>query len=151
MFIKTSSILLSKYMYLTFDFYTLTVPFTRSWCTTIFSSPITFDFLRIDIPKQNGTSINEPRHDKTNKMSVCPAKTRIRTQSFFMQTTKTDQTGRMPRLIWVFAGRTLILLVLSCRDSYCQLNSKYHTSLVTRKPVFGVSNQVRLKPVCSTT
>ena len=29
-----------------------------------------------------------------------------------------DQTGRMPRLIWVFAGRTLILLVLSCRDSH---------------------------------
>ena len=25
----------------------------------------------------------------------------------------TDQTGRMPRLIWVFAGRTTILLVLS--------------------------------------
>ena len=29
-----------------------------------------------------------------------------------------DQTGRMPRLIWVFAGCTLILLVLSC----CGLN-----------------------------
>ena len=29
-----------------------------------------------------------------------------------------DQTGRMPRLIWVFAGRTLTLLVLSCRGSY---------------------------------
>ena len=29
-----------------------------------------------------------------------------------------DQTGRMPRLIWVFAGRTLTLLVLSCRDSF---------------------------------
>ena len=28
-----------------------------------------------------------------------------------------DQTGRMPRLIWVFAERTLILLVLSCRGS----------------------------------
>ena len=28
-----------------------------------------------------------------------------------------DQTGRMPRLIRVFAGRTLILLVLSCRGS----------------------------------
>ena len=28
-----------------------------------------------------------------------------------------DQTGRMPRLIWVFAGRTLIFLVLSCRSS----------------------------------
>ena len=29
-----------------------------------------------------------------------------------------DQTGQMPWLIWVFAGRTLILLVLSCRGSY---------------------------------
>ena len=29
-----------------------------------------------------------------------------------------DQTGRMPRLIWVFAGRTAILLVLSCCGSY---------------------------------
>ena len=28
-----------------------------------------------------------------------------------------DQTGRMPRLIWVFAGRTVTLLVLSCRGS----------------------------------
>ena len=28
-----------------------------------------------------------------------------------------DQTGRMPRLIWVFAGRTTTLLVLSCRSS----------------------------------
>ena len=34
-----------------------------------------------------------------------------------------DQTGRRPRLIWVFAVRTPILLVLSCRSSnqcsYC--------------------------------
>ena len=28
-----------------------------------------------------------------------------------------DHTGRMPRLIWVFAGRTLILLVFSRRGS----------------------------------
>ena len=28
-----------------------------------------------------------------------------------------DQTGRMPRLIWVFAGHTLPLLVLSCHGS----------------------------------
>ena len=41
-----------------------------------------------------------------------------------MWTAKTDQTGWMPRLIWVFAGRTFILflfffmsLVLSCRSS----------------------------------
>ena len=35
-----------------------------------------------------------------------------------MRTAKTDQTGRMPRLICVFAGHTLILLILSCRGSY---------------------------------
>ena len=29
-----------------------------------------------------------------------------------------DQTGRMPRLIWIFAGRTATLLVLSCRGSW---------------------------------
>ena len=29
-----------------------------------------------------------------------------------------DQTGRMPRVIWVFAWRLAILLVLSCRGSY---------------------------------
>ena len=28
-----------------------------------------------------------------------------------------DQTGWMPRLIWVFAGRTVILLLLSCHGS----------------------------------
>ena len=28
-----------------------------------------------------------------------------------------DQTGQMPRLIWVFAGRIVTLLVLSCRSS----------------------------------
>ena len=32
-----------------------------------------------------------------------------------------DQTRRMPRLIWVFAGRTATLLVLSCRGSYWSL------------------------------
>ena len=35
-----------------------------------------------------------------------------------MQAAKTDQTGQMPRLISVFAGRTHILLVLSCRGSF---------------------------------
>ena len=29
-----------------------------------------------------------------------------------------DQTGRMPRLIWVFAGRTVILLILSRGGSF---------------------------------
>ena len=33
-----------------------------------------------------------------------------------------DQTGRTPRLSWVFAGRTLILLVSSCRGSFVHKN-----------------------------
>ena len=39
-----------------------------------------------------------------------------------------DQTGRMPRLIWVFAGRTLILLALSCRGSYVHIKTFFNFS-----------------------
>ena len=42
-----------------------------------------------------------------------------------------DQTGRMPRLIRVFAGRTAILLVLSCRGS----NEYYSTAPSPQKEV----------------
>ena len=79
----------------------------------------------------------EPRHDKTNKMSVRPARTQISLgirpvwsesslcaqwvandpRFLHADSEDSDQTGRMPRLIWVFAGRTVILLVLSCRGS----------------------------------
>ena len=44
-----------------------------------------------------------------------------------------DQTGRMPRLIWVFAGRTLILLVLSCRGSnpkFCSWTGQFESYLI---------------------
>ena len=49
-----------------------------------------------------------------------------------MRTAKTDQTGRMPRLIWVFAGRTVILLVLSWGGSItCRaINEGYKTEKV---------------------
>ena len=80
----------------------------------------------------------EPWHDKTNKMSVHPVKTQISlgirpvwsesslcaqwvakgTRFLHADSEYSDQTGWMPRLICVFAGRTLILLVLSCRGSY---------------------------------
>ena len=80
---------------------------------------------------------NEPRHDKTNKMNVHPAKTQISLgirpvwsesslparrklgslATHWAHCEDSDQTGRMPRLIWVFAGRTLIMLVLSCRGA----------------------------------
>ena len=60
--------------------------------------------------------IYEQRHDKTNrKMRVRLAKTQI---SFIHADSEDSQTRRMPKLIGVFAGNTLIVLVLSCRASY---------------------------------
>ena len=84
------------------------------------------------------TPIYDPRHDKTNKMSVRPAKTQISLgirqvwsesslsawrklgslATHWAHSEDSDQTGRMPRLIWVFAGHTATLLVLSYRGSY---------------------------------
>ena len=78
-------------------------------------------------------STHEPPRDKTNKMTVRTAKTQIslgirpvwsesslcaqwvaKAPSFLHADSEdSDQTGRMPRLIWVFAGRTTTLLVLS--------------------------------------
>ena len=75
----------------------------------------------------------EPPHENTNKVTVRPRKTQISlsthpvwsesslcTQyvandpSFLHANNEdSDQTGRMPRLIWVFAGRADTLLVLS--------------------------------------
>ena len=71
-------------------------------------------------------SLYEPPHDKTNKMPVLPAKTQIslgirpvwsesslcaqwaaKDPSFLRADSEdSDQPGRMPRLIWVIAGRT---------------------------------------------
>ena len=81
----------------------------------------------------------EPPHDKTNKMSVHPAKTQIslgirpvwsesllctqwvaKYPSFLHADSKdSDQTGRMPKLICVYAGRTcqfvgFVMLWLIC-------------------------------------
>ena len=58
-----------------------------------------------------------------------------RTQAFFMQTVKTDQTGRMPRLIWVFAGHTLILLVLSQGSSFIIFSEKFKSTYSGSKTI----------------
>ena len=80
----------------------------------------------------------EPPHDKTNNVAVRPEKTQIslgirpvwskssvcaqwvaKDPSFLHADSEdSDQTGRMPRLIWIFAGRTLTLLVLSRGGSF---------------------------------
>ena len=77
------------------------------------------------------------RHGKTNEMCVRPAKTQVslgvrpvRSESslstwrklgslatYWAHREDSDQTRRMPSLIWVFAGCSLTLLVLSCHGS----------------------------------
>ena len=71
-------------------------------------------------------SLNEPHRDKTNNMTVRPANIQIslgirpvwseswlcaqwvakNPRFLHADSEDSDQTGRMPRLIWVFAGRT---------------------------------------------
>ena len=74
----------------------------------------------------------EPFHDKPirpvwSESSLC-AQWVAKDPSFLHADSKdSDQTGRMHRLIWVFAGRTVILLVLSWGGSYFDDTSyKYH-------------------------
>ena len=98
----------------------------------------------LSIYKKKQLKRNEPRHDKNNNVAVRPAKIQIslgihpvwsesslyaqwvaKDPSFLHADSEdSDQTGRMPRLIWVFAGRTLTLLVLTCRGSlhYSHIN-----------------------------
>ena len=80
----------------------------------------------------------EPPDDKTNNVVVRPAKTQISLgirpvwsgsslsawrnlgslATHWAHSEDSDQTERMPRLIWVFAGRAVILLVLSRGGSF---------------------------------
>ena len=48
----------------------------------------------------------------------CPHQETLGAELPIEHTAKTDQTGQMPRLIWVFAGRKVTSLVLSCRGSF---------------------------------
>ena len=92
----------------------------------------------------NLRTANEPPHDKTNKMTVRPAKTQIslgirpvwsesspcaewvgKDPSFLdADSEDSDQTGRMPRLIWVFAGRKCHFVGFVMRRLKCFLNGK---------------------------
>ena len=90
----------------------------------------------------------EPRHDKTNKMTVRPAKTQISLgirpvwsetslsawrnigplATHWAHSQDSDQTGRMLRLIWVFAGRTLTLSVChAVTHIHCKCSNVYST------------------------
>ena len=94
----------------------------------------------------------EPPHDKTNKMTVHPAKRQIslgirpvwsesslcaqlvaKNPSFLHADSEdSDQTGQMPRLICVFAGCTATLLVLTWGGSFPFCYSVKHHSTVDK-------------------
>ena len=109
--------------------------------------------------------------DKTNKLSVRPAKTQISLRihpvwsesslsawrnlgslaTTWAHSEDSDQTGRMPRLIWVFAGHTLILLVLSCRGSFHIRLLLYDIVSVTLRFSHSFSTKCRKFPKYSDT
>ena len=60
---------------------------------------------------------DQPGHLPSLISLRCALNGYLRTQAFIMRTAKTDQTEQMPRLIWVFAGCIVTLLVLSCCGS----------------------------------
>ena len=53
-----------------------------------------------------------------------------------------DQTGRMPWLIWVVAGHTLTLLVLSCRGSYLVMLSEKVSDVFVNITI-GMSSKIK--------
>ena len=110
----------------------------------------------------------ETRHDQTYKMSVRPAKTQISLgihpvwsesslsawkklgslATHWAHSEYSDQTGRMPRLIWVFNGHTATLLVLSFAAHFTFYAFVYFTSsfqvhiLRHRKPRHNKSRNI---------
>ena len=108
-------------------------------------------------------SLYEPLHDKASSVSVRPAKTQISlgirpvwSESLLSawrnlgslpneRTVKTDQTGRMSRLIWVFSGRILIVLVLSCLCSYYHYFRMVYSPAVTLYILLRLKEKVKVK------
>ena len=111
-------------------------------------------------------TIYEPPHDKTNNVAVRPAKTQISLgirpvwsesslsarrklgslATHWAHSEDSDQTGRMPRLIWVFAGRTVILLVLTWGGSYLCLHHFSHLKdviIYVSSPIFAAHNWIQ--------
>ena len=101
----------------------------RIWLKQVFSWRSSYDYKYectvlsplITVSCAHETNTNEPRHDKTNKMSVRPVWSEsllcthwVAKDPNFLHadSENSDQTGH-PRLIWVSPGRRLILLVLS--------------------------------------
>ena len=100
---------------------------------------------------------NEPHHDKTNKLTVRQAKTQISLgirpdwsmsspcaqwvakdpRFLHADSEDSDQTGRMSRLIWVFAGRTCHFVCLSWGGSNHLTNICYIWTVISFMVTLG--------------
>ena len=61
---------------------------------------------------------DQPVHAVWSESSLCAQWVAKGPRFLHADSEDSGQTGRMPRLIWVLAGRTVTLLVLSCRGSF---------------------------------
>ena len=55
----------------------------------------------------------------------------------YVHSEDSNQTGQMPRLIWVFAGHTVTLLVLSCCGSYTEAAHFHKSQKIRRSQLWG--------------
>ena len=118
----------------------------------------------------------EPPRNKTNKMTVRPAKTQISLgirpvwsetslcaqwvakdpRFLHADSEDSDQTGRMPRLIWVFAGRTCNFVgFVMCRLIFFlsfflyKKSALHYWGHIRRKPVYTICEHQRRRSACA--
>ena len=102
---------------------------------------------------------NQPGHPPSLIRVRCPMKEAWVLSYPLRASEDFDQTGRMPRLIWVFAGLTVILLVLSWGGSYVNASKRCRRNKKQWRPWSDCSLQEQshldlhclLRPVCPKT
>ena len=129
----------------------------RLWWVFCFSEEILTSTHKICFFMENFRKLSsELPHDKTNKMTVCPGKIQISLgihpvwsesslfdwrnlgslTSHWVHREDSDQTGRMPRLIWVFAGCT----------SFCWLcQVAAHLNIFRNPPYWNLRHEEKSK------
>ena len=92
--------------------------FSLVWrfCLEVFHCVLHISFIK----RSRYVSIIEPSHDKTSLIRDFACAQWVAKDPSFLHADSedSDQTGWMTRLIWVFAGCTVILLVLSWGGSF---------------------------------
>ena len=86
--------------------------------------------------QQNGYAPSEDSYQSGS--SLCAQWVAKNPNFLHADSENSDQTGRMPRLIWVFAGPTATLLVLSCHGSGDYISMKSKRSLRRKEAIINI-------------